>query len=410
MPNFDYIAVNASGAEMRGSIVADNARAATAELRAQQLFVTEIREVAATSGGTGEGGAVAGKAFDLSEYRSVSGQDIVFFFRQLSFMLRAGLPVMQALQLSRSQVSSGRLKNVISTMLADIESGAPLSQAMKKHPQEFTSLMVNLVHAGENTGDLDGIMDRIATHVDKSLALKSMIINAMIYPAVVILAAVGVAVFLVWKIIPQFEKFLAGKGKALPPSTQMLIDSSHFLRDNGLMIVAGIVVFVVAIIVTYKTREGRLKLDALLLKLPVLGKLLTNGAMAQMNWSLATMLRSGLTVRDGLLITSGVVSNLVVSDKLKSSADLILSGRDLSGSVRHPAIPDLVVQMIAVGERTGTLDQVLNELGVFYETMMQNGIKRLSTMIEPAMILVIGSMVGFVYYSFFQAMFKLAGR
>lgn len=408
MPTFDYIAVNASGAESRGSIVADNARAATGELRVRQLFVTEIKEgKAVADGGAGTGEA---KAFDLSEYRSVGGQDIVFFFRQLSFMLRAGLPVMQALQLSRSQVSSGRLKNVITTMLADIEAGAPMSQAMKKHPQEFTSLMVNLVNAGENTGDLDGIMERIATHVEKSLALKAMIINAMIYPAVVMLAAVGVAVFLVWKIIPQFEKFLSGKGKALPPSTQALIDSSHFLRDNGLMILAGIIIFVVSIAMAYKTHQGRLKLDGFLLKLPVLGKLLTNGAMAQMNWSLATMLRSGLTVRDGILITSGVVSNLVVSEKLKSSADLILAGRDLSSSVRHPAVPDLVVQMMAVGERTGTLDQVLNELGVFYEAMLQNGIKRLSTMIEPAMILIIGGMVGFVYYSFFQAMFKLAGR
>lgn len=406
MPSFDYIAVNVSGAESRGSLVADNARAATAELRARQLFVTEIREVAAGAGET----AGLSKKFELSEYLSVGGQDIVFFFRQLSFMLRAGLPVVQALQLSRTQISSGRLKLVIGTMLTDIEAGAPMSQAMAKHPEVFTTLMVNLTSAGENTGDMDSIMDRIATHVDKGLALKAMIVNAMIYPAVVIMAAMGVAIFLVWKIIPQFEKFLVGKGKALPPSTQALIDSSHFLRDNGPLIVAGVVALVVGIVLIYKTHGGRLKLDALLLKLPVLGKLLTNGAMAQMNWSLATMLRSGLTVRDGLTITAGVVSNLVVSEKLKSSAELILAGRDLSGSVRHPAIPDLVVQMIAVGERTGTLDHVLTELGGFYETAMQNGIKRLSTMIEPAMILVIGSMVGFVYYSFFQAMFKLAGR
>ena len=410
MATFNYIAVNASGAESRGTLIADNARVATAELRGRQLFVTEIREIAQTAAsGSGEGDAPS-MTFDLSEYRSVKGQDIVFFFRQMSFILRAGLPVVQALQLSRNQVSSGRLKNVISTMLVDIEAGAPMSQAMKKHPKEFSSLMVNLVNAGENTGDLDAIMERIATHVEKGLALKSMIINAMIYPVVVILVAVGVAIFLVWKIIPQFEKFLAGKGKALPPSTQALIDSSHFLRDNGLMILAVIVTVVVAVVVTYKTHEGRLKLDAMVLKLPVLGKLLTNGAMAQMNWSMATLLRSGLTVRDGLLITSGVVSNLVVSEKLKSSADMILAGRDLSGSVRHPAVPELVVQMIAVGERTGTLDHVLIELGTFYETMMQNGIKRLSTMVEPAMILIIGGMVGFVYYSFFQAMFKLAGR
>jgi type IV pilus assembly protein PilC len=408
MPTFDYIAVNASGDESRGRIVADNTRAATADLRTRQLFVTEIKAGAASADGASS--TDGAKAFDLSEYLSVKGQDVVFFFRQLSFMLRAGLPVVQALQLSRSQTSSGRLKIVISKMLSDIEAGSPMSQAMKKHPQVFTSLMVNLVHAGENTGDMDGIMDRIATHVEKSLALKAMIINAMIYPVVVMLAAIGVAVFLVWKIIPQFEKFLSGKGKALPPSTQMLIDSSHFLRDNGLIIIGIVIAVIIGIALTYKTHAGRLKLDAFVLKVPVFGKLLTSGAMAQLNWSMATMLRSGLTVRDGLLITAGVVTNLVVSEKLKLSAEMILAGRDLSSSVKHPAIPDLVIQMIAVGERTGTLDHVMHELGVFYEAMMQNGIKRLSTMIEPAMILIIGSMVGFVYYSFFQAMFKLAGR
>lgn len=408
MPIFDYIAVNANGAESRGSVEADNARAATADLRTRQLFVTQIKEGVAKTAGAATSGAA--KAFDLSEYLSVKGQDIVFFFRQLSFMLRAGLPVVQALQLSRTQTSSGRLKLVISQMLSDIEAGAPMSQAMKKHPQVFTSLMVNLVTAGENTGDMASIMDRIATHIEKGLALKSMIINAMIYPVVVMLAAIGVAVFLVWKIIPQFEKFLVGKGKALPPSTQMLIDSSHFLRDNGLLILGIVIAVIIAIVVVYKTHEGRLKLDALLLKVPVFGKLLTSGAMAQLNWSMSTMLRSGLTVRDGLLITAGVVTNLVVSEKLKSSAEMILAGRDLSSSVKHPVVPDLVIQMIAVGERTGTLDHVMHELGMFYEAMMQNGIKRLSTMIEPAMILIIGSMVGFVYYSFFQAMFKLAGR
>lgn len=408
MPTFDYIAVNASGSESRGRIVAENARAATADLRTRQLFVTEIKVGEANADGASS--ADGAKAFDLSEYLSVKGQDVVFFFRQLSFMLRAGLPVVQALQLSRSQTSSGRLKLVISQMLSNIEAGAPMSQAMKKHPQVFTSLMVNLVHAGENTGDMDGIMDRIATHVEKSLALKAMIINAMIYPAVVMLAAIGVAVFLVWKIIPQFEKFLSGKGKALPPSTQMLIDSSHFLRDNGLIIIGIVIAVIVGIVLTYKTHAGRLKLDAFLLKVPVFGKLLTSGAMAQLNWSMATMLRSGLTVRDGLLITAGVVTNLVVSEKLKLSAEMILAGRDLSSSIKHPTVPDLVIQMIAVGERTGTLEHVMHELGVFYEATMQNGIKRLSTMIEPAMILIIGSMVGFVYYSFFQAMFKLAGR
>lgn len=405
MPTFEYVAVGAGGREQKGRVSAESARAAVVELRSRQMFVTEIRE--ADTGTAGQDGL--SREIDLAAWRSVGGRDIVFFFRQLSFMLRAGLPVLQALQLSRSQTSSARLRQVIGTMLADIEAGSALSQAMGRHPRVFSSLMVNLVMAGEATGELDAVMERIAEYTEKRLALRGQILNAMIYPVVVILSAIGVGIFLVWKIIPQFEKFLAGRGRSLPPSTQALIDVSHFIRDQGLWILALAVLVVVSVVLAYKTHGGRLWLDALLLRLPVLGRLLTNGAMAQMNWSLATLLRSGLTARDGLIITAGVVSNLVVSEKLRAAADLILAGRDLSGSIRHSAIPDLVIQMIAIGERTGTLDHVLRELGMFYEQLLQNGIKRLSAMVEPAMILVIGGMVGFVYYAFFQAMFKLAG-
>lgn len=405
MPVFEYVAVDQTGQEVRGRLTADAMRGAVAELRGQRVFVTEIREVAETQDGRG-----LAREIDLSHWRSVRGQDVVFFFQQMAFILRAGLPVLQGLQLSRTQVSSGRLRKVIGEMIADIEAGQALSQTMRRHPQVFTSLMVNMVMAGESTGELDVVMERIAQHVEQALALRAQVLNAMIYPAVVVLATIGVSIFLVWKVIPQFEKFIVGRGKSLPASTQALLDISHFLRDNVWWIVGAVVSVAVALALTYRTPPGRLMLDGVLLRLPVLGKLLTNGAMAELTWSLANLVKSGLTVREGLLITAGVVRNRVISDKLYATSDLILEGRDLSGSLRHPAIPELVTQMIAVGERTGTLDHVLTELARHYERLLQNGIKRLSAMVEPAMILIIGGMVGFVYYAFFQALFKLAGR
>jgi len=212
-------------------------------------------------------------------------------------------------------------------------------------------------------------MERLAIHFDKKAALRAQMINAMIYPAVVVLAAIGVGTFMVVKIIPKFAQFLLGQGKALPPSTQMLIDISAVVRANGLLIVGGLIAFI--------TR------------------------------ALSILLRSGATVYDAMKITASLIGNRVYADKLQAASVKILEGREISRSLSHPKIPPLVVQMIAVGESTGNLDHVLQELGVYYEKLLEIAIKRLSALIEPAMILVIGSMVGFVDYAFFQALFSL---
>ncbi|WP_036299703.1 type II secretion system F family protein [Methylotenera sp. L2L1] len=408
MATFKYIAVDAKGKESKGAVQAVDSRSAVAQLRQQSLFVVKIDENASETTSATGGLSKELNFAGLSDLRSVPTRDLVFFFKQLSFMLRAGLPVLQALQLSHTQVSAGRLRSVIGRMITDIETGSQLSQAMAKHPGVFPLIAVNLMVAGEFTGDIDAIADRLATHLEKRVALKSQTINALIYPGVVVLVALGVVTFLVVKIIPTFAKFLAGKGNALPPSTQFLIDASNFALKYGLHIIGSLVILVVAIVVAYNTPNGRLKIDGFLLRIPVIGQLLTCGAVAELTWSLSMMLRSGLTVFDALKISSNVIANRLISTKLKSASEMILTGKDMASSIRNPAIPELVTQMISIGERTGTLDHVLMELGVFYEAQLQVGIKRLSAMIEPALILVIGGIVGFVYYAFFQAMFSLA--
>ncbi len=409
MPAFKYKALDSQGIESKGSIQAVDSRAAIAALRLQSLFVVEIDQGGADpAGADGKG---LSKEIDLtfiSEWRSVSTQDLIFFFKQLTFMLRAGLPVLQALQLSRTQISGGRLGRVIGKMINDIENGLSFSQAMARHPKVFPTLAVNLIIAGENTGELDIVMDRLADHIEKKAALKMQTINAMIYPTIVVLAALGVFVFLVVKIIPAFTKFFAGKGRALPPSTQFLVDLSAFFIQYGLYILGALLLVIIGVTAAYHTRRGRFNLHHLLLRMPVIGKLMTVAAMAQLNWSLAMMLRSGLTVLDALKIVAQLIRNRVISDKLVAASDLILAGKDLSGSLAHPRIPSIVTQMIAVGERTGTLDHVLQQLGDYYEDRLQLGIRRLSALMEPALILVIGTMVGFVYYAFFQALFQLA--
>lgn len=402
MPQYLYTAIDTSGNERKGKLTAVDKSAAAQMLKVQGLFVASIDDM----------GAGINQSIDFSaiyKYLSVPRRQLIFFFKQLSFMLKAGLPVLQSLQMSEAQ-SQGRLRWVIREMIRDIQNGSPVSKAMSNQPDVFPSITVSLMMAGENTGELDVVAQRLAVHMEKKAALRAQTINAMIYPSVVILFAIGVVIFLVWKIIPKFAQFLLGRGKKLPDSTQFLIDLSNFAMMYGAYIFGVVVAIIVLLVVYYRTGHGRLLIDKWSLKLPVVGKLLLNSAMAELNWSVSMMLKSGLTAFDALKISSQVISNRLISNRLKSAADLILNGKDLSSSLSGKGIPTLVTQMAAVGEKTGTLDQVMFELGVFYEELLQVGIKRMSALIEPVMILVIGTIVGFVYYAFFQALFSLVSK
>lgn len=408
MASFTYSALNEKGVEVRGHVQAMDAKAALTQLRQQSLFAVKIQGDSADETGSGLNAEVNLSA--LKKLIPIGSQDIVFFFRQLSFMTKAGLPVLQSLQLARTQVSNPNMGDVIERLVLDIRGGQPLSRALAQHPKVFPVFVQNLVVAGETTGELDMIMERLASHMEKRSALKSQMINALIYPVIVVFTAMGVAGFLVFKIIPKFGDFLKSQGKPLPPSTQFLLDSADFIQAHWLAMLLVFICLLGSILFTYATPTGRLLVDSFLLRAPIVGKVSTTGAMAQLTWALSMVLRSGVTVMDGLKITANTIGNKVISNKLHRASEQVLAGRELSASLKHPAIPALVVQMITVGERTGTLDLVLLELGTYYEQRMALLIKRLSALVEPAMLFVIGGMVGFVYYAFFQAMFSLAGK
>lgn len=405
MPLYSYNALSSAGNEQKGALQATNESMAVQELRAQGLRILDIRERKGKGGFLGQ----ANFADWLATQRSVSTEALIFYFRQMAFMLKAGLPVAQALELATGQISSSRLNLAVRVMLKDIEGGLALSSAMKKHRDVFNNMMINLIVAGENTGELEVIMERLASHLEKRSALRKQMVTAMIYPIIVVVAAIGVAVFMVVSIIPKFATFLQGQGKALPPSTQALIDISANIRENGIQLIIVAIAGLLALWLFYRTSPGRLLIDQLLLRVPVMGKLLINGSMAQLNWAMSILLSSGVSIFDGLKISADLLPNRVYADNLKQAATKVFSGHDLSSSIRHPMLPALVTQMIAVGERTGTLDHILQELGTYYEKLLETGIKRLTALIEPTMILIIGGMVGFVYYAFFQALFALAG-
>lgn len=404
MPVFSYQALTRTGTERAGQLQAENLNAAAHSLRTEGLRVLKISEKS-------QRGFLGQDNFQdwYATQRSVSNDTLIFFYRQMAFMLKAGLAVAECLELASSQIDNPRLNFCVRKMHRDIQAGKSLSEALKKHKDVFSDIAINLVVAGENTGELDVIMERLAIHLEKKSQLRKQMINAMIYPAVVVIAAIGVATFMVVAIIPKFAEFLLRQGKPLPRSTQTLIDGAAFLRDNGLFIIGGAITLIILIMVTYRTYKGRRLIDRLLLSVPVFGKMIIYGSMAQVNWAMSILLRSGITIFEALKITSGLLANRIYSDKMMHASERVFAGRDLASSVEHPKLPPLVTQMIAIGERTGSLDQILQELGVYYQSLLEIAIKRLSAMIEPAMILFIGGMVGFVYYAFFQALFALAG-
>lgn len=403
MPMFAYQALNRTGEEISGRMQAENINAVAQVLRNEGLRVLDIKEKR-------QRGFLGEENFRdwYATQRSVSADSLIFLYRQLAFMLRAGLPLAECLQLAATQVSSPRLNLALRRMHRDIEAGQSLSSALRKHPDVFKDIAVNLVVAGESTGELSVIMERLATHLEKKTQLRKQMINAMIYPAVVILASIGVAVFMVVMIIPKFAQFIQGRGKRLPESTQALIDGAAFLRENGLTIIGVAITVIVVLLILYRTYRGRRWIDRVLLSMPVFGNLIMYGSMAQMNWASSILMRSGITIFETLKITANLIANKIYADTLMRASEAVMAGRDLASSIRHPQMPTLVTHMIAIGERTGSLDQIQQELGVYYQNLLELGLKRLSAMIEPAMILIIGGMVGFVYYAFFQALFALA--
>jgi type IV pilus assembly protein PilC len=405
MALFAYTALTSSGSELTGKQQADNISVAAQDLRDRGLRVLEINPSKGSAGFLGQENA----SDWLASQRSVSPAALVFFFRQMAFMLRAGLPILQALELAKTQMSSARLRLTIKLILKDIESGSALSSAMRKHQDVFSNMAVSLIVAGENTGNLDEIMERLAIHLEKKAALRSHMINAMIYPTIVFLVAIGVGAFMSLKIIPKFADFLLAQGRVLPASTQSLIDFSAYIQTNGLYIIGVFIAFIIVLLLIYQTKRGRYLIDSITLRFPIFGDMITKGSMAQMTWGFSTLLRSGVTVFDALKITAELINNRVFSDQLIAGSDQVLNGKDMASSLQHPQMPVLVLQMITVGEKTGSLDRILQELGSYYEQLLDAAIKRLSAMIEPAMILLIGGMVGFVYYAFFQALFSLVG-
>jgi type IV pilus assembly protein PilC len=399
MPNFAYTGRTRGGETITGERVADSMEAAVALLRKDQVLVTRISPAKVLA------------ERKLKKGRKVKAKNLAVFTRQFSVMIDAGLPLVQCLDILGNQEEDKNFAGVILETRADVESGASLADAMKKHPAAFDALFTNMVAAGEAGGILDTILKRLAIYIEKAVKLKGQVKSAMVYPvAVIAIAAIVVGVIL-WKVIPTFAELFAGLGAELPLPTQIVIWMSNTLVKFLPFVIAGIFGLTFLIRQYYATEGGRRVIDGLLLKMPILGGILRKIAVARFCRTLATLISSGVPILDGLDITARAAGNSIVEDAVQTTRRSIERGETISAPLRKTGVfPPMVSQMIGVGEATGALDTMLSKIADFYEEEVDTAVAGLLTLLEPIMIAFLGGIVGGIVIAMYLPIFDLISK
>jgi type IV pilus assembly protein PilC len=395
MPAFTYTARALNGDLRTATIEAPNRDEVVAQLKKQRLNVVKIDEAAVAKKKKAGG--------------KIKMRDIVIFTRQFSTMINAGLPLVQALDILAKQSENPALKDVTHAVVFDVESGHTVADALGKHPKAFTELYVNMVAAGEAGGILDTILMRLATFMEKNDALVRKVKGAMIYPGVISsVAFIAISVLLIF-VIPVFKKMFGDVGLPLPLPTRVVIAMSEFLRGiGGIVSVAVVAGGVVLLKKYYATNDGKLVIDRLMLKAPVLGDVLRKSAVSRFTRTLGTLIGSGVSILDGLEITAKTAGNRVISDAIMESRTSIAGGETISAPLQKSNVfPPMVISMIAVGEQTGGLDEMLSKIADFYDEEVDAAVSNLLSLMEPVMIVFLGVVVGGMVVAMYLPIFDM---
>jgi type IV pilus assembly protein PilC len=399
MPVFVYRGTDRTGTAISGERTAANKNELMNLLKRQQIKVSKMTE--------------KGKEFNLPTIGGgVKSKEIAVFTRQFSVMIDAGLPLVQCLEILAGQQENKTFQQVLTATRGAVEGGSTLSVAMGQHAKVFDPLYVNLVEAGETGGILDTILQRLATYIEKNVKLKRAVKSALVYPSAVILVAAGVITLLLWKVVPIFATLFVGLGVDLPLPTRMVIALSNFVGSIfGLLMVVFFVGVAISLKVWYGTPKGRLAIDALLLKLPLVGILLRKIAVARFTRTLGTLISSGVPILESLDITARTAGNAVIERALLHVRRSLEAGKTLAGPLKETDVfPGMVTQMIGVGEQTGAMDAMLQKIADFYEDEVDAAVKDLLAALEPAMIVFLGVVVGGIVISMYLPLFTLIGQ
>jgi type IV pilus assembly protein PilC len=398
MPNYVWKGRNRAGLVQEGVLAADSKDIALANLRRQNIVVTGIRE--------------RGKEISVSKLgRKVPPKTLAVFTRQFSVMIDAGLPLVQCLEVLANQQEHKSFQRILLQVRQDVEAGSTLADAMRRHPKAFNNLYVNMIAAGEAGGILDTILQRLSVYIEKAVKLSSQVKSALIYPiAVIVIAAIVVAVILL-KVIPTFAALFTSLGAELPFPTRVVIAMSNFLARYFIFFVIAIIGLIYGFRRYYATHNGRRVIDGLVLKLPILGMIMKKIAVARFCRTLATLTSSGVPILEALDITARTSGNAIVEDAIQATRKSVEGGKTIVEPLRDTGIfPNMVVQMIGVGEQTGALDAMLNKIGDFYEDEVDAAVAGLVKLLEPMMIFILGVIIGGIVIAMYLPMFTLINK
>jgi len=404
MPTYVFKGRNRSNEIVVGERVADTRDALRQLLRREQVTLTSVKEKGREIGIPKLGGR-----------KKVKSKDLSVFTRQFSVMIDAGLPLVQCLEILAQQQENKYFRQTLLQVRQDVEEGSTLAAAMARHPRVFDQLYTNMVDAGETGGILDLILQRLSTFIEKLVKLKRDIISAMIYPAAVILMAIGAVSVIMIVVIPQFQNIflgLLGPGEQLPLPTRIVVGISDFMAGwGGAVILATIIASVVAIKFYYRTTNGHRNIDRILLKVPVLGSIFRKIAVARFSRTLSTLLSSGVPILQALDITARTSGNVIIEEAIIKVRMGVERGENFVDPLKATEVfPNMVAQMIGIGEQTGALDAMLGKIADFYEQEVDTAISNMLTLMEPLLIGFLGVTIGSIVIAMYLPLFTLIGK
>ncbi len=396
MPTFVWKGKNRFGDTVGGERVASSAEEMTRILQKDQIAVISVspkRE---------------GLEIPFLTKEKVRLKELAVYSRQLSVLIDAELPLIQSLGILEEQQKNKYFRKVIKTIKDDVEAGSTLHQAKRKHPKVFDDLYCNLVASGEQSGSLDIMLRRLAEYIEKIVKLKAQIKQAMIYPSAIVSFAILVAIFLLWKVIPVFASIFIELGAEMPMLTSIVIQLSHFVEKNIIFVFLGIVAFVFLFRYYRNTKEGRWTTDRILLKIPVLGPLFEKVSMSRLTRTLSTLISGGVPMLEALKITSSTAGNVLLEKQIMDVRQLVSEGKTLNQAFKEAGrFPLMMIQMVNVGEATGTLDEMLTKLANFYDEEVEHAVAALLSILEPVLLIFVGGIVGGLVVSMYLPIFGL---
>jgi len=399
MPIYQWTGKNKKGKTQKGEMEVSNEDAVKARLSNQKITLIKVKV----------------KPKDIFEnvaflQPKVKQSDIILFCRQFSTMIDAGLPIIQCLDILQSQQENKTFKVMLKKIKEMVESGSTLAEALKKYPDYYDDLFVNMIAAGEAGGILDTILQRLSAYMEKAAKLKSKVKGAMVYPVVTLIIAFAVLIVILVFVIPVFQDMFKDFGGELPAPTQIVVNMSEFVKSKILYLIGAIILFVIAYKRFSKTEKGRIILDDLILRLPVFGVLLRKVAVAKFTRTMGTMLSSGVAILEALDIVAKTAGNKTIEKAVYDVRSGISEGRTMADPLLESGVfPSMVCQMISVGESTGALDAMLGKIADFYDEEVDQAVENLTALIEPFMLVFLGVTIGGLVIAMYLPIFKMAG-